>query len=185
MGRGPFWWVMSKPLNLTGRKFELLTVVERRANDRHGNSQWLCCCKCGCEVVTTGSKLLRGRAVSCGKKGCKKGTAKGTLFQWTPAQIEILGTDTDRKVARRIGKGVRAVASKRWLLGIPSFRRKPRKRKCANCGKEFESSGLKWAAINCSKKCAEERERAASVLHRRRSASRKQIRKAKQSLGDL
>src|SRR5579872_1050192 len=40
---------------------------------------------------------------------------------WQKWEIEFLGTDIDREVAKRIGRTHRAVAHKREKLGIPPF----------------------------------------------------------------
>lgn len=56
--------------DLTGRKFERLTVI-KQAEDYvtpKGNhhAQWLCACECGNNVITLGSRLKNKQAKSCG-----------------------------------------------------------------------------------------------------------------------
>lgn len=57
---------MSKPLNLIGKRFGLLTVVERKPSDAKGQSMWLCRCDCGNEKIIRGHDLTQGKTQSCG-----------------------------------------------------------------------------------------------------------------------
>ena len=50
-----------KLIDLTGQKFNLLTVVEYL-----GNSKWLCECECGNVATVRTSDLTRGHTKSCG-----------------------------------------------------------------------------------------------------------------------
>ena len=42
-------------------------------------------------------------------------------FTWAKNKIALLGTDSDRKIAARLGTNMAVVASQRRLLGVPSF----------------------------------------------------------------
>lgn len=58
---------MSELHDLTGQRFEHLTVIKRaQENTKHGRAQWICKCDCGKEIVTSGNCLLRGHTKSCG-----------------------------------------------------------------------------------------------------------------------
>lgn len=57
---------MSKSIDLSGKVFSRLTVLNRIENDSHGNAQWLCRCECGKETIVNGTRLLRGIIKSCG-----------------------------------------------------------------------------------------------------------------------
>lgn len=58
---------MARPeIDLQGRIFERLTVVERLPSEANGSHRWLCRCTCGDRVKTRGSDLLRGNTRSCG-----------------------------------------------------------------------------------------------------------------------
>lgn len=57
---------MTKALDLVGRKFGRLTVIERVENDKKGNTRWLCSCSCGKETVVGAYHLTRGKIKSCG-----------------------------------------------------------------------------------------------------------------------
>ena len=55
-----------RPLDLAGRRFGRLVVVERDGSDPRGQSRWRCRCECGAVKSATGQKLTGGRQVSCG-----------------------------------------------------------------------------------------------------------------------
>lgn len=57
---------MPKALDLTGQRFNRLTVLKRVENSRNGKSQWLCKCDCGNETIVIGSHLKNGNTKSCG-----------------------------------------------------------------------------------------------------------------------
>lgn len=52
--------------DLTGRRFGMLTVVERSINTKHGCAQWSCLCDCGESKVISGNRLVTGTTASCG-----------------------------------------------------------------------------------------------------------------------
>lgn len=57
---------MSKLKDLTGQRFEKLTVINRAENTKQGMTQWLCKCDCGNEIITTGINLRSNHTKSCG-----------------------------------------------------------------------------------------------------------------------
>lgn len=59
---------MSKPNNLIGQKFGMLTVVERGPNSKAGKTKWVCRCDCGKikERPVLSSDLKSGAVRSCG-----------------------------------------------------------------------------------------------------------------------
>jgi hypothetical protein len=57
---------MSKVIDLSGKIFSRLKVIQRADNDAHGNAQWLCRCECGNNVTITGTRLIRHIIKSCG-----------------------------------------------------------------------------------------------------------------------
>ena len=57
---------MSKLNDLTGKKFNRLTVIKRIENNKHNQSQWLCKCDCGNMVVVVAAHLKNGHTKSCG-----------------------------------------------------------------------------------------------------------------------
>lgn len=56
---------MPRMIDLTGKKFHNLTVLNR--DKRKGEKiQWLCKCDCGIEKIISGESLRRGRTKTCG-----------------------------------------------------------------------------------------------------------------------
>ena len=54
-----------RPLDLIGRRFGRLVVLERMRN-LNGKTTWLCKCDCGNDVITRGRRLMSGMTQSCG-----------------------------------------------------------------------------------------------------------------------
>ena len=64
----------SNAIDMRGRKFGMLTVLERGENVACGNSKfatWVCRCDCGNTVTVRGYCLRNGNTTSC---GCKRKT---------------------------------------------------------------------------------------------------------------
>lgn len=57
---------MGKLLNLKGKRFGRLTVLEIRGRTKANKATWLCSCTCGKQRVVVGSGLISGNARSCG-----------------------------------------------------------------------------------------------------------------------
>jgi len=53
-------------IDLTGKKFGKLTVIERVGSDKQGYATWLCKCDCGTKIIIRGSSLKGGYTKSCG-----------------------------------------------------------------------------------------------------------------------
>lgn len=58
--------IMGNAIDLTGRKFARLTVIERAKNNKHGQARWKCICDCGNTTVVSGYALRQGHIKSCG-----------------------------------------------------------------------------------------------------------------------
>ena len=56
---------MSRLIDLTGRRFGMLTVL-RRSETPHSCVYWTCQCECGQIIEVSGNNLKRGHHVSCG-----------------------------------------------------------------------------------------------------------------------
>ena len=56
---------MPQFIDLTGRRFGRLTVIER-AENRNNHTMWRCVCECGNEITTRMDNLTRGGSLSCG-----------------------------------------------------------------------------------------------------------------------
>ena len=57
---------MSKLIDMTGKKINRLTILERAANNSQGKAQWKCECECGNIIIVEGSSLRNGHTKSCG-----------------------------------------------------------------------------------------------------------------------
>lgn len=58
-----------KYVDLTGKKFNRLTVLSREENKKENSgskSRWLCQCECGKTTIVTGTRLRTGKTKSCG-----------------------------------------------------------------------------------------------------------------------
>lgn len=55
-----------KFIDLTGQKFNRLTINKCVGKTRHGQSLWLCKCECGNKKIVTGNHLKNGHTKSCG-----------------------------------------------------------------------------------------------------------------------
>lgn len=61
----------NKFIDLTGKKFGMLTVIKRAENNKAGGTVWLCKCDCGNEREVVRGNLKSGNTKSC---GCYKRT---------------------------------------------------------------------------------------------------------------
>lgn len=57
---------MVKAIDLTGEKFNMLTVLNFSRRDKNGFKLWLCKCDCGGEKELYGSVIKSGKTKSCG-----------------------------------------------------------------------------------------------------------------------
>lgn len=59
---------MPKLIDLTGKKFGHLTVLNRATNAKNGHARWECQCDCGNPsiVIVDGVHLRDGHTISCG-----------------------------------------------------------------------------------------------------------------------
>lgn len=81
---------MTKSLELKGKKFGKLTVINRvRPNDK-GSSWWLVNCECGKSKEIRGASLNRGVSQSC---GCvkRKTTQIGESAKWSLFTLYVIG----------------------------------------------------------------------------------------------
>ncbi len=53
-------------IEMKGKKFNRLVVIERCGSDKKGQAAWLCLCNCGKKTVVTGVYLRNGDTKSCG-----------------------------------------------------------------------------------------------------------------------
>lgn len=61
---------MRTRIDLTGQKFNLLTIIKLAENKEHKNGYyWVCLCDCGNETIVRGDAIKHGRIKSCGCLG--------------------------------------------------------------------------------------------------------------------
>jgi hypothetical protein len=53
-------------IDLTGKQFERLFVIDRAGNNIDGRARWNCKCKCGTIITVLGKELRSGHTKSCG-----------------------------------------------------------------------------------------------------------------------
>ncbi|MFT8476623.1 MAG: hypothetical protein ABF682_04360 [Liquorilactobacillus sp.] len=53
-------------IDLTGKRFGKLTVIEKSGPNKSGNIKWVCKCDCGNTKIVNGSHLRSGHTKSCG-----------------------------------------------------------------------------------------------------------------------
>lgn len=63
-------------LDMTGKRFGRLTVVEYVGNTREGRAEWRCVCDCGKTIVAHGKNIRRGNTKSCGCLKLEKSTKR-------------------------------------------------------------------------------------------------------------
>ena len=66
---------MPPEINMKGKSFNYLKVIERARNTKSGEAAWVRECKCGTRKIIAGSKLRNGETKSC---GCMKKELAGT-----------------------------------------------------------------------------------------------------------
>jgi hypothetical protein len=53
-------------VDITGRTFGRLYVVDRAGTDSHGRTLWRCVCSCGTHKIAASTRLRNGHTRSCG-----------------------------------------------------------------------------------------------------------------------
>ena len=69
-----------KKIDLTGQRFEHLTVIkyDPRKTDGSHQLQWLCRCDCGSYLIVRSDNLRKGRSTKCSK--CRTGGGRRSIF---------------------------------------------------------------------------------------------------------
>lgn len=96
--------VMAKYTDLTGQKFNSLTVIERDYSRKGKNSYWLCRCDCGNITSVMRTNLVTGNISSC---GCQKKRllAKAAIKDLTGQkfnELTVLNWDPDYRDTKDI-----------------------------------------------------------------------------------
>lgn len=59
--------------DLTGQRFNSLSVIKRAGTDKNRNALWECLCDCGNIIVTSGKLLRSNHKLSCGCNSRSRG----------------------------------------------------------------------------------------------------------------
>lgn len=90
-------------IDMTGRRFGRLTVLQMDDVDGAGNARWSCRCDCGVTKTVDGSKLRRGETKSC---GCARMEPKNDVVGETFGYLTVLSrtSGTNKTAAKYLCK---------------------------------------------------------------------------------
>ena len=105
---------MTKMIDLTGRKFERLTVIER-AENKGERVCWKCKCDCGKEVIVYSKTLLSGATKSCGclhkeiNSNIHKthGKSKSRIYRIWSGMLRRCNNKNDKRYTNYGGRGIK------------------------------------------------------------------------------
>jgi hypothetical protein len=100
---------MGKFIDLTGRKFCDVTVLEFHSKNKHGGLLWVCLCDCGNKAVISGDCLKAGSTKSCGcRKYSRNGDtkSKNSLYQTWRAMMRRCYEENHHAYNRYGGRGI-------------------------------------------------------------------------------
>ena len=87
---------MGKLIDLTDRTFDMLSVIKRAEDKRHGRPMWLCKCNCGSVVTVSSTNLLKQNGTrSCGCLRHKPTTPAADLTGRKFGILKVLYRDTN------------------------------------------------------------------------------------------
>lgn len=75
---------MGKFIDLTGKRFNKLLVLERTEKVKGQKPHWICKCDCGNKTIVSSTNLKRGQTKSC---GCKRYESKNIKHGMTGTRI--------------------------------------------------------------------------------------------------
>lgn len=108
---------------LTSRRFERLTVVNRRGSDKNGHSLWECVCDCGNTVIISGTNLKSSHTTSCGCMNkeaiTKHGLRNSPEYQSWKAMIQRCTNPKAQGYEYYGGRGITVCSP--WLNSFEEF----------------------------------------------------------------
>jgi hypothetical protein len=118
---------VAKLIDLTGKTFGRLIVIERVGIDQNKRPLWMCRCKCGNEKIINGSSLRNGDTVSCGCYGKEQREKSHTTHKKTNTRLFNVWQNIKRRCYTKTnpsykyygGRGIGVCQE--WMNGFQSF----------------------------------------------------------------
>lgn len=118
---------MTKTIEMKGRVFSRLTVLERSGSNAQGKAKWKCRCSCGKTKKIDGTKLRNSRVQSCGCLHMERCLDAVTIHGMTGtkeyrAWMAMRGRCHDRRNKKYQIYGGRGIfVCDRWINSFPNF----------------------------------------------------------------
>lgn len=131
-----------KTLDLVGKTYHQLTVLERASSNRQGNSTWLCKCSCGNTKVLSSDHLTRSKfpVKSC---GCLAKNKKGENHPQWNGYKEISGDWWYNHVTRERKQNIRTKVPVNITIQYAYNIYLAQNKKCALSGLDLEISSTR------------------------------------------
>ncbi|MDF1510615.1 hypothetical protein PZE06_20995 [Robertmurraya sp. DFI.2.37] len=121
----------SNALNLKGRNFGKLTVLERSGRTKNDNALWLCQCECGRTIKANATSLRRGEVVSCGclkqeqmknaRKGLEDKTIDGVQVPLLTKKVRTDSKTGHKGVYKRLRRGKEVFEVSITIKGVRKY----------------------------------------------------------------
>ncbi len=137
---------MAKIIDLTGKQFGKLTVLERTVSSQYGRALWLCRCECGRKKIVRSDYLIRGRTIHCDcdleklpatalvDKRFGKLTVIGTVSSGKSIKLLCLCDCGYKRVVRKCDLTIGRIASCAYCSGEKVIEAR-NMRRCHDCGR--------------------------------------------------
>lgn len=160
---------MKRAIDMMGKRFQALEVVEPAGVNSNGEALWRCVCDCGKQRIATGVGLRKGLLRSCGCENKPRPIVHG-LFR-TPEYRTLMGmiarctNEKNQRYPEYGGRGI--TVCERWMNSMAAFYADMGRRPSAlhsieriNNDGNYEPGNCRWATQK--EQC---RNRRTTVLH--------------------